>query len=77
MNQISPTDFVAIENAVARATRALVSEQRGDGHFVYELEADATIPSEYVLLIHYLGETPNLELENKIGVYLRRIQGDQ
>jgi squalene-hopene/tetraprenyl-beta-curcumene cyclase len=76
MNQISPTDFVAIENAISRATDALLQEQREDGHWVYELEADATIPSEYVLLVHYLAETPNLELERKIGVYLRRIQGD-
>ena len=50
-------------------------QQQPDGHWVYELEADATIPAEYVLLIHYLAETPNLELERKIGVYLRRIQG--
>ena len=50
-------------------------EQRPDGHWVYELEADATIPAEYVLLVHYLAEAPNLELERKIGVYLRRIQG--
>ena len=28
-----------------------------------------------MLLVHYLAETPNLELERKIGVYLRRIQG--
>ena len=43
---------------------------------MFELEADATIPAEYVLLVHYLAETPNLELERKIGVYLRRIQAD-
>ena len=35
----------------------------------------ATIPAEYVLLVHYLAEKPNLELERKIGVYLHRIQG--
>ena len=28
------------------------------------------------LLVHYLAETPNLELERKIGVHLRRIQGE-
>ena len=28
--------------------------QRDDGHFVFELEADATIPAEYVLLEHFL-----------------------
>ena len=43
---------------------------------MFELEADATIPAEYVLLHHYLGEPEDLELERKIGVYLRRIQGE-
>ncbi|MBS0524246.1 MAG: squalene--hopene cyclase [Proteobacteria bacterium] len=62
--------------AISRATRALIEQQRGDGHWVFELEADATIPSEYVLLRHYLGEPDDLELERRIGVYLRRIQGE-
>ncbi|MGH6878290.1 MAG: squalene--hopene cyclase, partial [Rhizomicrobium sp.] len=66
----------ALDNSVERATRALLALQREDGHFVFELEADATIPSEYVLLVHYLGETPNPELERRIGNYLRRIQAD-
>jgi squalene-hopene/tetraprenyl-beta-curcumene cyclase len=39
------------------------------------LEADATIPAEYVLLKHYLGEKPDVAIERKIAVYLRRIQG--
>ncbi|KVT46136.1 squalene--hopene cyclase [Burkholderia multivorans] len=63
-----------LDAAVARATDALLAAQNADGHWVYELEADSTIPAEYVLLVHYLGETPNLELEEKIGRYLRRIQ---
>ncbi|HEY5237839.1 MAG TPA: squalene--hopene cyclase [Rhizomicrobium sp.] len=65
-----------IEDTISRATDALLRQQRGDGHWVFELEADATIPAEYVLLVHYLGETANLELERKIGVYLRRIQAE-
>ncbi|HEX7759237.1 MAG TPA: squalene--hopene cyclase [Caulobacteraceae bacterium] len=65
-----------IDQAVGRATDALLATQRADGHWVYELEADATIPAEYVLLVHYLGEPANPELERKIGVYLRRIQGE-
>ena len=69
-------EFGVLETAVTRATDALVGLQRGDGHWVFELEADATIPAEYVLFVHYLAETPNLELERKIGVYLRRIQGE-
>jgi squalene-hopene/tetraprenyl-beta-curcumene cyclase len=75
MNQLSPNDFAEVEGAIRAATDAVLGEQRPDGHWVYELEADATIPAEYVLLVHYLAETPNLELERKIGVYLRRIQG--
>ena len=43
---------------------------------MFELEADATIPAEYVLLRHYLGEPVDAELERKIAVYLRRIQGE-
>jgi len=69
-------EFGVLETAVTRATDALVGLQRGDGHWVFELEADATIPAEYVLFVHYLAEPPNLELERKIGVYLRRIQGE-
>lgn len=63
-----------LDASVARATEAILADQRADGHWVYELEADATIPAEYVLLVHYLGEEANLELEQKIGRYLRRIQ---
>ncbi|HWA92902.1 MAG TPA: squalene--hopene cyclase [Rhizomicrobium sp.] len=74
MNQID--NMVAVEATIRDASKALLDRQQGDGHWVFELEADATIPSEYVLLVHHLAETPNLELERKIGVYLRRIQCD-
>ncbi|WJF91832.1 squalene--hopene cyclase [Paraburkholderia bonniea] len=68
------TDSATLEQAIERASDALLAAQSADGHWVFELEADATIPSEYVLLVHYLGEAPNLELEQKIARYLRRIQ---
>jgi squalene-hopene/tetraprenyl-beta-curcumene cyclase len=64
-----------IDNNIARAAEALRQQQRDDGHWLFELEADATIPAEYVLLRQYLGEPDAPELEDKIGVYLRRIQG--
>src|SRR5450759_3448146 len=68
-------DPEALERAIASATDALLARQRSDGHWVFELEADATIPAEYVLLRHYLGEPVDAVLEAKIAVYLRRIQG--
>jgi squalene-hopene/tetraprenyl-beta-curcumene cyclase len=69
----APTD-ASIESAIDAALAAVLAEQRPDGHWVYELEADATIPAEYVLMVHYLGETPDDAREAGIGRYLRRIQ---
>lgn len=64
-----------LDDAIANAERALLIHQRPDGHYVFELEADATIPAEYVMLGHYLGDI-DTALEPKIAVYLRRIQND-
>jgi squalene-hopene/tetraprenyl-beta-curcumene cyclase len=74
---IDPTDLVSAADACAkRAATALAGLQRDDGHWVFELEADATIPAEYVLLKHYLGEPRDVVIEGKIARYLRRIQAD-
>ena len=72
---LAPLARDLLEDSVSRATDALLQTQRPDGHWVFELEADATIPAEYVLLRHYLGEPVDAALERKIAVYLRRIQG--
>jgi squalene-hopene/tetraprenyl-beta-curcumene cyclase len=64
-----------LDGAVGAAARALSAQQKADGHFIFELEADATIPAEYVLFTHWRGEPADGELERKIGNYLRRIQG--
>jgi squalene-hopene/tetraprenyl-beta-curcumene cyclase len=74
MNE-APTSETDLERSIERATAALLACQREDGHWLFELEADATIPAEYVLLRHYLAEPADAALEAKIGVYLRRIQG--
>jgi squalene-hopene/tetraprenyl-beta-curcumene cyclase len=64
-----------LEASIASATEALLDHCQPDGHWVFELEADCTIPAEYVLLRHYLAEPVDAGLERKIGNYLRRIQG--
>ncbi len=64
-----------LQAAVGRASSALCDHQQGDGHWVFELEADDTIPAEYILLRHHLGEPVDAGLEAKIASYLRRRQG--
>ena len=67
---------LSLDDSIEVATRALLALQQPDGHWVFELEADATIPAEYVLLRHYLAEMVDTELEAKIAAYLRRVQGE-
>jgi squalene-hopene/tetraprenyl-beta-curcumene cyclase len=66
----------ALQRHISRAASALHSRQSEDGHWRFELEADATIPAEYVLLRHFRGEPEDVGLESRIAAYLRRIQGD-
>ena len=63
-------DTATLDALVLTMREALGRVQNPDGHWVFELEADGTIPAEYVLMNHFLG-TPEEDLENKIGLYLR------
>ncbi|MFQ5568014.1 MAG: hypothetical protein ACE5EU_16800, partial [Paracoccaceae bacterium] len=74
-----PAIAIETDTATARAARrALIAAQaeklwalqRPDGHIVFELEADCTIPAEYVLLRHFLGEI-DAGREARIAKYLR------
>lgn len=62
-----------LNHTIARAYEALLAAQQTDGHWCFELEADCTIPAEYILMMHYLDEM-DVELERKIAVYLRERQ---
>ncbi len=64
-----------LDSLISDHAARLRAAQRGDGHWVFELEADATIPAEYVLYRHFLGDG-DPDLEAKIAAYLRRVQGD-
>jgi squalene-hopene/tetraprenyl-beta-curcumene cyclase len=79
-NDTAPPDGTpedaALNGAVGRAAAALLRHQRPDGHWVFPLEADATIPAEYVLLMHFLDRIDPV-LEGKIGAYLRAGQTAQ
>ncbi|WP_445487170.1 squalene--hopene cyclase [Rhodopseudomonas sp. RCAM05734] len=75
MNDHVEVERATLDASIASAKHGLLSFQQPDGHWVFELEADVTIPSEYVLLRHYLAEPVDHELQRKIGNYIRRTQG--
>ncbi len=64
-----------LDQAIQSAAAKLRHRQRDDGHWVFELEADATIPAEYLLLGHYLGEIDD-ERDRGITDFLRSLQGE-
>ena len=63
-----------LEHAIHDATQALLGLQHPEGYWCFELEADCTIPAEYVLMMHYLGEIDE-PLVGKLATYLRAHQG--
>ena len=58
------------------AAQSLLELQREDGHIVFELEADATIPSEYIFLNHFLGD-PEPEVEDRLAAHIRSLQSER
>ncbi len=62
-----------LDRTLQAASAHLLSQRHSDGHWAYELEADVTIPAEYVLLNHFLGEVDD-HLEPKLANYIRRTQ---
>lgn len=63
-----------VEAALAEAAAGLADHQQADGHWRYPLEADATIPAEYILLEHYLDEIDEA-VERDLAHYIRAGQG--
>ena len=64
-----------VARVITQARAGLEAMQQADGHWVFDLEADATIPGLYVLLEHFLGEIDQA-LEDRIAAYLRATQED-
>ncbi len=62
-----------LDRAIDRAKQHLLSLQHDDGYWVFELEADCTIPAEYILMMHHMDEIDSA-LQAKIANYLRAHQ---
>ncbi len=81
-NNHSPSSSAAIhsnalniDKAIDQAKNKLLSLQDKQGFWVFELEADCTIPSEYIMMMHYLGDI-DLVLQAKMANYLRARQSE-
>ena len=62
-----------IENIINYCKKKILNDQKKDGHWVYDLEADTTIPSEYILMNHFLGIKEE-NLEKKLATYIKKEQ---
>ena len=65
-----------LDSSIKSAKSKLHEQQHDDGHWVYELEADCTIPAEYILMNHFAGEIDD-KTEEKIAAYLRTQQNKE
>lgn len=59
--------------SISNAKNALLELQHPDGYWCFELEADCTIPSEYILMMHFMDEI-DYALQSKLANYIRSHQ---
>ncbi|HTW37387.1 MAG TPA: squalene--hopene cyclase [Steroidobacteraceae bacterium] len=63
----------SLERAIGAARAALIEAQSTEGYWLFELEADCTIPAEYILMMHFLAEI-DPALEERLAAHLRSCQ---
>jgi len=68
-------DSSPLDRAIAEARDALIAQQNEKGYWLYELEADCTIPAEYIMMMHFLDEIDS-GLQSKIANHLRARQAE-
>jgi squalene-hopene/tetraprenyl-beta-curcumene cyclase len=66
---------LSLSRSIDAAREELLNRQTEQGYWCFELEADCTIPAEYIMMMHYLDEIDS-SLEAKIAVYLRAHQAE-
>lgn len=59
-----------LAQAIEAARQRLFADQNPDGHWRYECEADCTIPAEYILMMHFVGDVDQA-LQARVARYLR------
>jgi squalene-hopene/tetraprenyl-beta-curcumene cyclase len=70
---LTKTVSTLLDRSIAQARDAMLGKQTAAGYWLFELEADCTIPSEYIMMMHFLDEIDE-GLEAKIAAYVRTHQ---
>ncbi|KWO52876.1 squalene--hopene cyclase [Burkholderia territorii] len=73
MNKPAPSHWSALDTAIARGRDALMRLQQPDGSWCFELESDATITAEYILMMHFMDKIDDAR-QAQMARYLRAIQ---
>jgi squalene-hopene/tetraprenyl-beta-curcumene cyclase len=64
-----------LDRAIALAKAELLRLQNPQGYWVFELEADCTIPAEYIVMMHFMDEIDS-DLQAKLANFLRLQQSE-
>ncbi|HYC10910.1 MAG TPA: squalene--hopene cyclase [Steroidobacteraceae bacterium] len=64
-----------LDRAITAARDQLTRLQNLEGCWQFQLEADCTIPAEYIMMMHFLDEIDE-PLQAKLAVHLRSLQGE-
>lgn len=73
MNPIPFFSPSALDAAIVRGRDALAHLQQPDGSWCFELESDATITAEYILMMHFMDKIDDVR-QAQMARYLRAIQ---
>ncbi len=65
-----------VNKAVERSSQAIEQLQHQAGYWSFPLEADCTIPAEYILMMHVTGELDDT-LQDRLTTYLRSRQNEE
>lgn len=74
-SQTSKDQREELNESIEFARATIESQQYPEGYWDYQLEADCTIPAEYIMMMHFTDDIDRL-LELKIANYLRSHQCD-
>jgi len=70
---VDSDDEVMLDQAIREACDAILAQQAPEGYWCWPLEADCTIPSEYILMMHFMDEI-DASLQAGLARYIRARQ---